>query len=273
MIRQKGQLYFDDENTSLTVEKINAMLDENFYSDCYPIALKHFLSLTDRITNCAPKDLQWLSMEYTVPFFANLIFRCKNKIFVVLFVKIDENSRITYPIDVQLFFSHCSRNNLIPTFLPFTKNHEIINIVDEKWALIDAEAYFNAGVISAVVPEEVSTDGFVEASDWELYNTAVMAIVEDLCNKQNIDQCLYQTSPGVDPAVCWIDQKNVFNWMVIRTEKESEQTRTPDEVLALIKKNNGIGHYGLCKISYPDGRNVYPRGVPYDLKFEIEDFN
>ena len=77
---------------------------------------------------------------------------------------------------------------------------------------------------------------------------------------------------GVDPAICWIDNDNVFNWMVIRTVKERDlKPEEPKELLEKISTNQGKGHYGLCEISNPYAPNVFPRGQKFDLKFEIID--
>ena len=57
---------------------------------------------------------------------------------------------------------------------------------------------------------------------WEELNNAIMAYVQDLRDKQEISDILYQSYPGVDPAICWIDKEGMFNWMMVRTMKEGE---------------------------------------------------
>lgn len=273
MIKQLGQLYWDDFIVNLTKDEISSMLNEDYFAPKYEIAINHFHSLTNRLTNnCQPSDFQWLKLEYTIPFFADLVFRCKNKVFAIIFAQLDDDGflkNISYINNSILF---CKDNNLISSLLVFDKENNIINLTSDKWALLDASSYFNEGKLVSISPDELCDSEFIEASNWELYNSAVMAIVEDLFNKQKITNLLYQSYLGVDPCICWLDKDNIFNWMVIRVIKEDEEIiEEPKALLDTIKKNNGLGHYGLCKITNPYGKNVYPRGQAFDYKFEITD--
>lgn len=272
MIKQLGQLYWDDSIVNLTKDEISSMVNEDYFAPKYEIAINHFHSLTDRLNNCVPSDFQWLKLEYTVPFFADLVFRCKNKVFAIIFAQMNDDGFLNNISYINNSITFCKKNNLIPSLLVFDKDNNIINLTSDKWALLDASKYYNEGSIVSIAPDELSTDEFIEASNWELYNSAVMAIVEDLCNKQKIRELLYQSYLGIDPCICYLDKESIFNWMVIRVIKDDEdRIEEPKELLETIKKNNGLGHYGLCKITNPYGKNVYPRGQAFDYKFEIAD--
>lgn len=273
MINQLGQLYWDDSAISLTKDEISSMVNEDYFAPKYDIAINHLYSVSDRLSNyCNQSDFQWLKLEYTVPFFADLIFRCKNKVFAIIFAEMNDDGFLNNISYINNSISFCNSNNIIASLLVFDKNNSIINLTSDKWALLDASKYFNEGSIISVSPDELADDEYTESSNWELYNSAVMAIVEDLYNKQKITDILYQSYLGVDPCICYLDKNNIFNWMVIRVIKEDEEIiEEPKELLEKIKKNNGLGHYGLCKITNPYGKNVYPRGQAFDYKFEITD--
>lgn len=273
MIKQLGQLYWDDNKTSLTKDEISKMLNEDYFVPKYEIAINHFHSISAILTNnCKPSNFQWLKVEYTVPFFADLVFRCKNKVFAIIFAQINDDGFLNNIHYINNSLQFCKNNNLIPSLLVFDKDNNIVNLTMNKWALIDAYKYFNEGSIVSISPDELSSDEYTESSNWELYNSAVLAIVEDLINKQKIKELLYQSYSDFDPCICWVDTNNIFNWMVIRVIKEDEKIiEEPKELLEIIMKNNGLGHYGLCKVTNPLAKNVYPRGQAFDYKFEITD--
>ena len=83
MIEQKGQLFFDPEITGLSKKAIGEMTKEK-NEMLYPIALNHFHSLIPSIRNMIEGDMQWLKMEFTVPYFMDLCFRAKNNVYGVI---------------------------------------------------------------------------------------------------------------------------------------------------------------------------------------------
>ena len=272
MIKRKGQLYWDDKITTLSNDDFSLMLDEKTNTIRYNSALSFFSSLREKIEPSLLKDFQWLKMEYTVPYFADVVFRFKNKVFAVIFVKKEKDGLLNRTCTIEMSLETCRKNNLIPSLMVFNDNGDILNLTNNKYALLNGYKYYEEGLIEEVDPEKIATDDFASLSEWELYNTSVMAIVENLYNKEKITQILYQTFMGVDPAICWIDNDNVFNWMVIRTVKERDlKPEEPKELLEKISTNQGKGHYGLCEISNPYAPNVFPRGQKFDLKFEIID--
>lgn len=274
MIRRKGQLYWDDAIVTLNDDMFSPMLEEEKNSKRYYNALAHFSSLRSSIEPSLLKDFQWIKMEYTVPYFVDLAFRCRNRVFGVIFTEVEKDGILSGGTWWDERFRLCAENDIIPCYLPFDSSESIIKLVEDKFNLIDAERYRSEGIIKAVVPEAVSTDDFREYSKWEKENMAVMAIVENLHDKEKIDQILYQTYPGVYPNIYWIDKDNAFHWMLIRTvDEREEKPAVADEILTAISGNNGFGHYALCELSNPYAPNVYPRGQKVDLKFEIFDLN
>ena len=110
--------------------------------------------------------------------------------------------------------------------------------------------------------------------EWEQLNNAVMAYVEDLCNKAKVKECLYQSFPGTDPSICWIDKDGVFNWMIIRTiieDSDQDKPNFPEEVIEKLKKAKGKGHLCTAILSNPRTKGVLPRGEGVDIRMEIED--
>lgn len=272
MIRRKGQLYWDDGEVTLTDDMFTPMLDEEKNGRRYYNAVAHFSALRSSIEPSVLKDFQWIKMEYTVPYFVDLAFRCRSRVFGVMFATVGKDGVLEGQTGWDERYSLCQKNDITPCILPFDRDDNVVRLLDDKFNLVNGIRYRTEGIIEAVVPEVVSTDDFRECSDWELENMAVMAIVENLHDKEKIDQILYQTYPGVYPNIYWIDKENAFHWMLIKTVKEREEKPAePEEILTAISANNGFGHYALCELSNPYAPNVYPRGQAVDLKFEITD--
>ena len=272
MITRKGQLYWDDEEVTLTHGMFAPMLDEEKNGKRYYNAVAHFSALRSLIAPDVLKDFQWIKMEYTVPYFVDLAFRCRNRVFGVMFASVGRDGILDCQSGWDERYSLCEKNDITPCLLPFDKDDNVLPLVSDKFNLVNAKRYREEGIIEAVAPELVASGDFRECSGWELENMAVMAIVENLHDKEKIDQILYQTYPGVYPNIYWIDKNNAFNWMLIKFVKERDlKPEMPQAMLEKIEGNNGYGHYGLCEISNPYAPNVYPRGQAFDLKFEIMD--
>lgn len=274
MLEQKGQLFYDTIETGLSKKLIDQMVNEEKIAPLYSKAINHFLNLTPLITTCGPKDLQWMKMEYTVPYFMDLCFRCRNKLYGIIFCQYGEDG-FKFFNSLDLSISKCLENNIVPTLLPFTEDGDILNLSADKWCLLNAERIAENETIEKVSPDEDSDDSFVRMGKWEMNNAAIMAYVGELSNKLGIEQCLYQDYPSVDPSICWIDKSGVFNWMIIRTavDGDKEDYSFPEEVVEKLKKTGGKGH--LCKalLSNPRTNGVLPRGEAVDIKMEIDDIS
>ncbi len=271
MIKRKGQLYWDDNKTILTEKMFSEMLNEK-NDKLYQNALSYFASIRQFISPEDVSDFQWIKMEYTVPYFVDLAFRCRNRVFGIMFAVLGKDGILSNPSFFEERMRLCRDNDIIGCILPFDSTGSVVRLVEDKFNLINASAYIEEGRISEVVPEKIGGEEYRETSLWELYNNAVMAIVENLHDKEGIDNMLYQSYPGVSPNICWIDKNNVFNWMVIDIVKERDlKPEMPIALLETIAKNNGLGHYALCEISNPYAPNVFPRGQKFDLRFEITD--
>lgn len=271
MIRRKGQLYWDDGKTTLTEEMLKEMLsDKN--EVLYRNAVSYFSSIRTLISGEIISDFQWIKMEYTVPYFLDLAFRFRSRVYGIMFAEIKRDGILSKPPFYEERMRLCSEYDITPCILPFNDKGEVVILVEDKFNLLDAHLYIEEGIIKEVCPEETPDDEYCETSRWELYNTAVMAIVENLHDKEGVDNMLYQTYPGVSPNICWIDRNNVFNWMDIDIVKERElKPDMPTKLLETISRNNGLGHYGLCEISNPYAPEAFGRGGKFDLRFEITD--
>lgn len=271
MIKRKGQLYWNVEKTVLTEKMFSEMLsDKN--EKLYQNALSYFASIRPLISPEDASDFQWIKMEYTVPYFMDLAFRCRNRVFGIMFASLGRDGILSNPPFYEERMRLMEENDITGCILPFDNTGNVVRLVEDKFNLINASLYIEEGRIEEVVPEKLSGEEFRETSLWELYNTAVMAIVENLHNNEGIDNMLYQSYPGVSPNICWIDKDNVFNWMVIDIVKERElKPEMPSELLSTIARNNGLGHYALCELSNPYAPNIFPRGQKFDLRFEITD--
>lgn len=271
MIEQKGQLFFDPEVTGLSKKAIGEMVKEKNEA-LYPIALNHFFSVVPEIENMQPGDMQWLKMEYTVPYFIDLCFRAKNNVYGIIFAQTKENN-LYFPLDLDISIRICKENDIIPCILVFDEELNISYLEDDKWGLISASALFINQKIEAVIPDKAqSSENFKAMGKWEELNNAVMAYVQDLYEKHEITDLLYQSYPSVDPAVCWMDKEGVFNWMMVRTMKDGEEEPSFDPyVIEKLNSTGGKGH--LCKalLSNPNTNGVLPRGEGVDIKMEIED--
>ena len=272
MIEQKGQLFFDPEITGLSKKAIGEMTKEK-NEMLYPIALNHFHSLIPSIRNMIEGDMQWLKMEFTVPYFMDLCFRAKNNVYGVIFGQETNNGNIYFPLDLDVSIKKCEENDIIPCVLVFDNNLDIVPLVDDKWCLIDAKSLFFSREIKAVIPDnDNSSTSFKAMGKWEEINNAIMAYVEDLRDKQEISDILYQNYPGVDPSICWIDKEAVFNWMMIRTMKENEEEPIFDQfIVDKLNSTGGKGHLSIALLSNPNTKVVLPRGESVDIKMEIED--
>ena len=272
MIEQKGQLFFDPEITGLSKKAIGEMTKEK-NEMLYPIALNHFHSLIPSIRNMIEGDMQWLKMEFTVPYFMDLCFRAKNNVYGVIFGQETNNGNIYFPLDLDVSIKKCDENDIIPCVLVFDNNLDIVPLVDDKWCLIDAKSLFFSREIKAVLPDnDNSSVSFKAMGKWEEINNAIMAYVEDLRDKQEISDILYQNYPGVDPSICWIDKEGIFNWMMIRTMKENEEEPIFDQfIVDKLNSTGGKGHLSIALLSNPNTKVVLPRGESVDIKMEIED--
>ena len=274
MIEQKGQLFFDPEMTGLSKKAIAEMIKEK-NEMLYPIALNHFHSLIPSIENMMEADMQWLKMEFTVPYFMDLCFRAKNSVYGIIFGQEKDDSNIYFPLDLDISIRKCEENDIIPCVLVFDKNLDILPLTDDKWCLIDAKALFFNREIKPIIPDnDNSSASFKAMGKWEELNNAIMAYVQDLRDKQEIADILYQSYPGVDPAVCWIDKEGMFNWMMIRTMKEGEEEPAFDPfVVDKLSSTGGKGHLSIALLSNSNTKAVLPRGESVDIKMEIEDLN
>ena len=272
MIEQKGQLFFDPEITGLSKKAIGEMIKEK-NEMLYPIALNHFHSLIPSIRNMIEGDMQWLKMEFTVPYFMDLCFRAKNNVYGVIFGQETNNGNIYFPLDLDVSIKKCEENDIIPCVLVFDNNLDIVPLVDDKWCLIDAKSLFFSRELKAVIPDnDNSSVSFKAMGKWEEINNAIMAYVEDLRDKQEISDILYQNYPGVDPSICWIDKEGIFNWMMIRTMKENEEEPIFDQfIVDKLNSTGGKGHLSIALLSNPNTKVVLPRGESVDIKMEIED--
>ena len=272
MIEQKGQLFFDPEITGLSKKAIGEMTKEK-NEMLYPIALNHFHSLIPSIRNMIEGDMQWLKMEFTVPYFMDLCFRAKNNVYGVIFGQEIDDGNIYFPLDLDVSIKKCEENDIIPCVLVFDNNLDIVPLVDDKWCLIDAKSLFFSREIKAVIPDnDNSSTSFKAMGKWEEINNAIMAYVEDLRDKQEISDILYQNYPGVDPSICWIDKEGIFNWMMIRTMKENEEEPIFDQfIVDKLNSTGGKGHLSIALLSNPNTKVVLPRGESVDIKMEIED--
>ena len=272
MIEQKGQLFFDPEITGLSKKAIGEMTKEK-NEMLYPIALNHFHSLIPSIMNMIEGDMQWLKMEFTVPYFMDLCFRAKNNVYGVIFGQEINDGNIYFPLDLDVSIKKCEENDIIPCVLVFDNNLDIVPLVDDKWCLIDAKSLFFSREIKAVIPDsDNSYTSFKAMGKWEEINNAIMAYVEDLRDKQEISDILYQNYPGVDPSICWIDKEGIFNWMMIRTMKENEEEPIFDQfIVDKLNSTGGKGHLSIALLSNPNTKVVLPRGESVDIKMEIED--
>ena len=272
MIEQKGQLFFDPEITGLSKKAIGEMTKEK-NEMLYPIALNHFHSLIPSIMNMIEGDMQWLKMEFTVPYFMDLCFRAKNNVYGVIFGQEINDGNIYFPLDLDVSIKKCEENDIIPCVLVFDNNLDIVPLVDDKWCLIDAKSLFFSREIKAVIPDNDNSSTSFKAMDkWEEINNAIMAYVEDLRDKQEISDILYQNYPGVDPSICWIDKEGIFNWMMIRTMKENEEEPIFDQfIVDKLNSIGGKGHLSIALLSNPNTKVVLPRGESVDIKMEIED--
>ena len=272
MIEQKGQLFFDPEITGLSKKAIGEMIKEK-NEMLYPIALNHFHSLIPSIRNMIEGDMQWLKMEFTVPYFMDLCFRAKNNVYGVIFGQETGNGNIYFPLDLDVSIKKCEENDIIPCVLVFDNNLDIVPLVDDKWCLIDAKSLFFSRELKAVIPDnDNSSVSFKAMGKWEEINNAIMAYVEDLRDKQEISDILYQNYPGVDPSICWIDKEGIFNWMMIRTMKANEEEPIFDQfIVDKLNSTGGKGHLSIALLSNPNTKVVLPRGESVDIKMEIED--
>ncbi len=272
MIRHKGQLYWNDEETLLTEKMLDEMLDEKTNAIRYSRALDYYSIIPSVIDRGTLNDYQWLKMEYTVPYFADFIFRYRTSVFAVIFTLLRSDGTLDIKKEWDERFEILKKNDIVPCLLPFDKDGNIVRIVDDPFDLVDAVRYREEGIVSAVIPSEYADGKFRECSQWEKHNAAVMAIVQNLHDRENIDDLLYQSYIGVSPSVCWLDSNGVFNWMMIEEVGEKEaKPDFPEEILDRITLNRGKGHYGLCEFSSPYSPGVFPRGEKFDLKFEITD--
>ncbi len=272
MIEQKGQLFFDPEITGLSKKAIGEMIKEK-NEMLYPIALNHFHSLIPSIRNMIEGDMQWLKMEFTVPYFMDLCFIAKNNVYGVIFGQEINDGNIYFPLDLDVSIKKCEENDIIPCVLVFDNNLDIVPLVDDKWCLIDAKSLFFSRELKAVIPDnDNSSTSFKAMGKWEEINNAIMAYVEDLRDKQEISDILYQNYPGVDPSICWIDKEGIFNWMMIRTMKENEEEPIFDQfIVDKLNSTGGKGHLSIALLSNPNTKVVLPRGESVDIKMEIED--
>ena len=155
MIEQKGQLFFDPEITGLSKKAIGEMTKEK-NEMLYPIALNHFHSLIPSIRNMIEGDMQWLKMEFTVPYFMDLCFRAKNNVYGVIFGQEINDGNIYFPLDLDVSIKKCEENDIIPCVLVFDNNLDgslIDEVPEDGKEAVQDELDETGGVVSSIKKE------------------------------------------------------------------------------------------------------------------------
>ncbi len=271
MIKRKGQLYWYDDKSNLSEKHIEYMINEG-REKLYNKALDYISSLKNVLPPLVLKDFMWVKTEYTVPYFVDLAFSYKNILYGILFEAYGEDGMLSSDPLWPLIKDMCKMYDVRPCILPFDKSGELIIREGKPFPLLDAEKYYEEGLIVEIDPLSFSSDEMREVSLFEMLSSAVIAEVENLINKENVKEILYHTFPDVYPNIFWIDKNKTLNFMVIETVKERDDKPTmPREMLKTIEKSGAYGHYALCEFSNPYATNVFPRGSKFDLRMEITD--
>ena len=227
MIEQKGQLFFDPEMTGLTKKSIGEMVKER-NEMLYPIALNHFYSLIPSIENMIEGEMQWLKLEYTVPYFMDLCFRAKNSVFGIIFGQEKDDSNIYFPLDLDISIKKCEENDIIPCILVFDKNLDIIPLKDDKWCLIDAKALFFNREIKAVIPDKDDTStSFRAMGKWEELNNAINA--ENSNDRMVMAMMLLPLIPTIDDFMATL-KKDVNDTEKEESSLEEEKSSSEDQL-------------------------------------------
>ncbi len=271
MIKQKGQLYWDDENVKLNDTLFSLMLSEKTDS-MYMKALSFFSSLRDSIPYEILSDFKWLKTEYSVPYFVDLSFMYKTTVYGIIFAQMLHDGTLEKTPLIEEGIRLCDENDIVPVILPFDEKGEVIATSRSLFSLIDAKRYFDEGIVEDVDITKCKGE-YKECSNWELLSLSVSALVENL-KKEGINEILSQTYPCVYPQICYIDKYKSFNWIVVDIVKERDmRPERNDEIMSAMLKKGGKGHYALSEISNPYAENVFPRGQKFDIRCEITDLS
>ena len=269
MIKQKGQLYWDDETVTLSDDVFSLMLSDKTESK-YKKAFDFFSSLRECINLDIISDFKWLKTQYTVPYFVDFCFMYKTTLYGVIFAGMKDDGMLEKTPLIEEEIKMCKKYDIVPVILPFDKMGEVIVTGRSLFSLLDAEKYYAEGIIEDVDITKASEE-YKECSKWELLHSSVSALVENL-KKDGINEILYQSYPGVFPQICYIDKDKAFNWIAQDIVKErDERPKRNDILLSAMLKKGGKGHYALAEISNPYAPNVFPRGQKFDIRCEITD--
>ncbi len=268
MIRQKGQLYWNDEVVNLSDDVLSIMLSDKS-ENMHKKGSEFFSSLGRYIDFEILRNFKWLKSLYQIPFFMDRCFMYKSTVYGVILASMRDDGMLEKTPLIELQIEMCKKYDIIPVILPFDRNGEVIVTKRSLFSLIYAEKYYNEGIIEDVDVKEASSNAFKECSMWELLNTSVSALALSL-EKRGVTEILYHTYPGVYPQICYIDEDKAFNWVAVDIVKErDERPIRDDNLLSVIHSKGGKGVYALCELSNPYAPNVFPRGEKFDIRCEV----
>ena len=269
MIKQKGQLYWNEDEIKLNEDIFSLMLNEKTES-MYSKAFEFFSSLGNSMPLEIMSDLKWIKTQYSVPYFVDFAFMYKTTLYGIIFARMLHDGTLEKTPLIEEEMRLCGENDIIPVILPFDTKGEVIATSRSLLSLIDARRYYSEGIVEDVDITKCK-DEYKECSKWELLSLSVSALVEKL-KKEGIKEILYQTYPGVYPQICYIDKDKSFNWFFVDIVKERDvRPKRNDAILDAIIKKGGRGHYALSEITNPYAENVFPRGQKFDIRCEISD--
>ncbi len=185
------------------------------WAEAYPLAGKQ---LQDQMTAegaMGPGGFMWVKVELTTPFFADMVFSLKNKIFAIILARVgagegsagETASRFVIPDQARLnLVAVAAQNNLIPCVFPVKDDGHPLTAGWNLWHLESG---------TSLCPTTMADDETTLMSDWELSSFANQVVREHLMGQGGVIESFHDV-PGIDPQIWFKDGEGRRSWVVVR---------------------------------------------------------
>jgi len=185
------------------------------WAKAYPLAGKQLQEQMTAEGTMGPGGFMCVKVELTSPFFADMVFSFKNKIFAVVLARVGAGegsseevaSRFVIPDQARLnLVAVSAQNNLVPCVYP---------VKDDgcPWAAGWNLWHLESGV--PLCPTKMADDQPTLMSDWELSSFANQVVREHVMGKGWAVESFHDV-PGIDPQIWFKDAEGRRAWVVVR---------------------------------------------------------
>lgn len=170
------------------------------------------LSKELRLEQLAYPEFDWLQSSILRPAFQHLCFRYKNQVYSILIALGKDNNVYVSKQDFENQIRECKNHNLIPCVIPLDSDdfHPLIKGYHLRFS--DKSVVVNIKLQSSELP--------VELSEWEIQNTGLQIVLDDIKNNGG-KVSSYCNVLGIEPQVWFEDLNGHRCYVVVATRLEN----------------------------------------------------